>query len=107
MTFVCLSMSVYVYVSVCRSAWLELSQYCQKKAMKIPTWEEVCTSYNNHSIQHPHSANSTEKDNSLWGGMNPIDKQCGRAMYAFFMSHVYLEKHRGDLALQVLVVLLS
>jgi hypothetical protein len=36
-----------------------------------------------------------------WGSISPLDKQCGRVMYAFFMSYVYLEKHRGDLALQV------
>jgi hypothetical protein len=66
------------------SCWLDLAKFCLEHNLKVPTWEEICARYSR-----------TGKI------MENIDKHGGRVMYAFFLSHVYLEKHRGDLSLQV------
>lgn len=62
---------------------MELSNYCLINKLKVPTWDEIC-------------AEAPTKNTT------PIEKQCGRAMFAFFMAHMYLERHRGDLALQAM-----
>lgn len=64
------------------SCWLEFEKLCIEKNCKVPTWDEILT----HSAQP----------------IDNIDKQCGRAVYAFFSSHLQLEQHRGDLALQAM-----
>ena len=69
---------------VLRSCWLELSNYCLHQKLKVPTWDEILAQ---NSSKHQYSA---------------LEKQCGRAMFAFFMAHLYLERQRGDLALQAM-----
>jgi hypothetical protein len=66
------------------SCWLDLAKFCLEHNLKVPTWEEICS--------------KSSRNGKI---METIDKHGGRVMYAFFLSHVYLEKHRGDLSLQV------
>jgi hypothetical protein len=70
-------------LAVFRSCWLELSNYCLQHKIKVPTWDEICSQATDHTF-------------------TPLEKQCGRVMFAFFMAHLYLERHRGDLALQAM-----
>jgi hypothetical protein len=62
-----------------RSCWLDFAKYISDHRLKVPSWEEICASVK----------------------VDSVVKQAGRIMFTFFISHVYLEKHRGDLSLQV------
>ena len=79
-------MSVYtilyytILYTLYRSCWLELTDLCVSEKLALPTWQEVRPSDNTSSSS---------------------DREVAKVMYACFLVHAYLEKHCGDLAMQV------
>lgn len=67
------------------SAWIDLASYCLDNYRPIPSFAEL------------HALAKEEGE-----GMEGEDGEGLKVMHAFFITHVFLEKHRGDLALQVL-----
>jgi anaphase-promoting complex subunit 8 len=79
------------------SCWLEFEAYCVEQQCKIPTWDEMMTTTLTYRFHYQGNSNSGPIIT-----IDPVDKQCGRAIYAFFLSHFYLEQHRGEMALPAL-----
>lgn len=72
---------LFAYITAKRSCWLELAELCIAEKQALPTWQEI----------------------SLGTGANSCaqELECAKIMYACFLVHAYLEKHCGDLAMQV------
>eukprot|EP00981_Chlorochromonas_danica_P002340 scaffold453_cov187-Ochromonas_danica.AAC.10 len=67
------------------SAWMDLASYCLDNHRPIPSFAEL------HALAREEGE-----------GLEGEDGEGLKVMHAFFITHVFLEKHRGDLALQVL-----
>lgn len=74
-----------------RSCWLELSDLCVSEKQALPTWQELSDLENNRHC-----------NNNAKGVAEQLES--AKIMYACFLVHAYLEKHCGDLAMQVMVV---
>lgn len=87
------------------SCWLEFSKLCIAKNLSIPSWDSMLSSPQtlaNYQAILQYSNNLIE----LCSNESPIPlsiRTHARVMYAFFMSHIYLDKHRGDISIQVLL----
>lgn len=95
------------------SCWLELGQFCATDKTKLPTWEEIrdcqCSWEKTQNISNMEVSNSPAQltpkpGNSSQETESQSDdvKESAKIMFACFLTHVYLERHRGDLALQIL-----
>ena len=75
-----------------RSCWLELAELCVTEKQALPSWPDIL---------HCRSAADVDVDSAG----DPGNQECldsAALMYGSFLAHVYLEKHCGDLAMQVL-----
>lgn len=77
------------------SCWLEFEAYCIDQQCKVPTWDEMMTTATTYRFRYQGATTGGEGPILT---VDPVDKQCGRAIYAFFLSHYHLEQHRGELA---------
>eukprot|EP01033_Poteriospumella_lacustris_P009277 gene9277-6642_t len=75
------------------SCWLEFEAYCIEQQCKVPTWDEMMSTATTYRFRYQ---GATGEGPIVT--VDPVDKQCGRAIYAFFLSHYHLEQHRGELA---------
>lgn len=83
------------------SAWLDFEEYCIDQQCKIPTWDEMMANATTFRLSGANGDSSSTGTGPLLT-VDAVDKQCGRAIYALFLSHYHLEQHRGDLALPAL-----
>jgi hypothetical protein len=89
-----------------RSCWFELAALCVSEKQPLPTWQDICF----RRRHQPQQAFSSEERGGGGGGggggkegdQNGADGEDAKIMYGCFLVHAYLEKHCGDLALQVL-----
>eukprot|EP01031_Cornospumella_fuschlensis_P026318 gene26318-31794_t len=63
------------------SAWQDLAAHCLRTSRTIPALKDIA---------------------ACCGQLNAEPSEGLRVMHAFFLTHIFLERHRGDLALQVL-----
>eukprot|EP01031_Cornospumella_fuschlensis_P023510 gene23510-28516_t len=63
------------------SAWQDLAAHCLRTSRPIPALKDIA---------------------ACCGQLNAEPSEGLRVMHAFFLTHIFLERHRGDLALQVL-----
>jgi hypothetical protein len=75
--------TLYLLPLIClnRSCWMELASYCLEHHTPIPSFNDI----------QQHISTTIE------GDVDAI-----KLLHAFFITHIFLEKHRGDLAMQVL-----
>lgn len=83
-----------------RSCWLELAELCVAEKQALPTWPEITAL----CCPEPPAASCADSSYcSAAAGGGSAELQEAKVMYACFLVHAYLEKHCGDLAMQVLV----
>ena len=78
---------IFIFILFYRSCWLELADLCVAEKQALPTWQEVTLSTGAKDIT--------------------MELEGAKIMYACFLVHAYLEKHCGDLAMQVRNTLFS
>ncbi len=72
-----------------RSCWHELAALCVKEELQVPQWDEIL------AVKTELVSRGVSSD-SLDGEI-----EAEKMMYVNFLVHVYLELHRGDLAMKV------
>jgi hypothetical protein len=82
----------YDLVAECRSCWLELAELCVAEKQPLPTWQEI-------TLPSPTAPRAQGQGQGQGQGHSEVEG--AKVMYACFLVHAYLEKHCGDLAMQV------
>lgn len=83
----------------CRSCWLELAELCVSEKQALPTWQEI--SLPSGSATAAGTGEGKEDAEGAGSGGSGSELDGAKVMYACFLVHAYLEKHCGDLAMQV------
>jgi hypothetical protein len=84
----------YDLAVVCRSCWLELAELCVAEKQPLPTWQEI-------TLPSPTAPRAQVQGQGQGRGQGHSEVEGAKVMYACFLVHAYLEKHCGDLAMQV------
>jgi hypothetical protein len=87
-----------------RSCWLELAELCVAEKQALPTWPEITAASSSEPPQSQYCADSSycsAAGGEVGAGGSAAQLQEAKIMYACFLVHAYLEKHCGDLAMQV------
>jgi hypothetical protein len=88
--------TITMYFALLRSCWLELAELCVAEKQALPTWQEITSLH-----QQPQHMSAAEDSYCAGTAAGAGELQEAKIIYACFLVHAYLEKHCGDLAMQV------